>query len=221
MDLTLSEKLLLLSIRPEKGGYYVSASGARDYSLLGALLIEMEQNGFLDFNGDRIAGQPARTPSALYDYLLGKVLASGKPRKISYWLSTPGISKSRIRKSVLQSLVSKQEVRMVDRHFLFFSWKTPFLQSGSSASRLTGELKRMVYKLPDQTEDILLLALLEPAQLLPKVYPDRKQRKIVREKIKTLQTGNLVPEAVRMAIRNAAAVSVALSAGVAAAARGR
>jgi len=103
-DLTLSEKLLLLSIHPEKGGYYFSTSGAREYSLLGAVLIEMEQAGYLKFDGNRIVGQSVRTHSSLYDYLLEKILASGKSRKIGYWLGSPGISKTRIRKSVLQSL---------------------------------------------------------------------------------------------------------------------
>ena len=221
MNLTLSEKLLLLSIHPDKGGYYFSTSGARDYALLGALLIEMELAGYLKFEGNRITGQPARTHSPTYDYLLGKILASGKSRKMGYWLNTPGISKSRIRKSVLQSLITKKEVRMQVKHFLFFSWKVPGLQSGYSATRLAGDLRRIVHRIPDESEDILLLTLLEPAQLLRRIFPDRKQHKIVREKIKSLQTGSQVPEAVRNAIRSAAAVTVAVSAGVAAAARGR
>lgn len=221
MSLTLSEKLLLLSIRPEKGGYYFSSSGARDYSLLGALLIEMEQAGYLKFDGTRVIGQPGRTHSLAYDYLLERILATGKSRKIQYWLSTPGISKSKIRKSVLQSLVTKKEVRMEEKHFLFFSWKVPCLQAGNSARRLSGDLRRIVRKVPDETGEILLLTLLEPAQLIRRVFPDRKQHKMVREKIKALQTGNLVPEALRHVLRSAAAVTVAVSAGVAAAARGR
>lgn len=221
MNLTLSEKLLLLSIHPEKGGYYFSTAGARDYALAGALLIEMEEAGCLKFDGDRIVGQPVRTSSSLYDYLLGRILASSKPRKIGYWLSSAGISKAQARKSVLQSLVTKHEVKMVDRHFLFFSWKIPFLQTGNSVNRLSAGLRRIIYKVPDETEDILLLTLLEPAQLIRRVFPDRKQHRMVRDKIKLLQTGSQVPEAVRTAIRSAAAVTVAVSAGVAAAARGR
>lgn len=220
-NLTLSEKILLLAIRPEKGGYFMEASSALQYSLTGALFLEMERAGNISFEDKLIRLKSTRTDSPVVAYLIEKLSASSKPRRIGYWLTALSISKPKVKRGLLDALEAKREVRLADRKFLFFKWKKVYLQSGNSSSSLVHDIRRMIMKPADSVDDIYFLSMVEASKLLSRIFPDRHQRKNARDKIKQLKTGSQVPEAVRMAIQTAAAIaaSVTVNTALSAAAR--
>lgn len=199
----------------------MEASGALPYSLIGALLLDMERTGNIAFENKLVVVKSTRTDNPVTAYLLEKISASPRPRKTGYWLTALSVSKSKIKRGLLDCLASKREVRLVDRKFLFFKWKKAYLQSGNSAAGLVNDIRRMTMSPVESVDDIYLLSMVEASKLLSRIFPDRHQRKSAREKIKQLKAGNQVPESVKQAIQAAAAVasSIAVSAAVSGASR--
>jgi hypothetical protein len=99
-------------------------------------------------------------------------------------LSRWGFSGRKIRALVYQSLAAKGEIKLVERKFLFFRWKIPVLMPKNHAYNIINSIKSMVVRGPGVPEEIYMLSLLEPAELLRRIYPDRGLRKQARLKIK-------------------------------------
>ncbi|RLE17804.1 MAG: GPP34 family phosphoprotein, partial [Acidobacteria bacterium] len=72
MKLTLSEQLLLLALKDEKGTVVSKAGIALDFGLAGALLLEMTVSGRINIRDGKLIVQNA-TPSG--DPLIDEVLA--------------------------------------------------------------------------------------------------------------------------------------------------
>ncbi len=215
---TLSEKLILLAIRPEKGGISAFSSPAMDLVLTGAVMLELAMAGHIRIADkrieviDRSAGSPAQT------YLLDKMAGSPQPRKIQYWLNSLRISMKKIRAVVYQSLVEQRQIRLEERRFLFFRWQKPFLNPGNHASQVIDKVKRLINQPSQESEETFLLLLLEPAQLIRRIYPDRTMRKAARMKIRQFRDHNLSSQAVQQATDVSKAIHMVLAARRAAAA---
>jgi len=210
--LTLSEKLLLLAVRPEKGGLTGISGDEIDYSLVGAVLLEMTLSRHLAFVNNRVEILAERSDTVLYTYMLERMARSPRPRKIGHWLEPFTISKKRILAELYQSLVHKKEIRLEDRHFLFFKWKKPFLAPGNHAYNLINEIKNLIYQTCERPEDIFLLTLLEPGGLLRRIYPERGMRNQARQKIRQFLEKNQSSESVIQAVQTAKAIKIAITA---------
>ena len=134
-NLTICETLLLLSIHPEKGGYFLSTHGTLDLNLLGASILDMELSGLVKLDGKLVIVQSGNPKDEANAYLYEKLTAVSRPRRIGYWLSTISVSKRKLRNHLLTSLVARREIRMVEKSFLFFRWRVPYLQTGNSVDR--------------------------------------------------------------------------------------
>jgi len=219
-NLSISEKLLLLSIHPEKGGYLLSTHGTLNLILLGASFLDMELNGQVKLDGKLVILQSGKPKDEANAYLYEKISAASRPRRIGYWLSAMSVSKRKLRNHLLNSLVAKREIRMVEKSFLFFRWRVPYLQTGSSLQKLVVRIRLKISGPIDLTKDIYLLSMLEPAWLLKRIFPDRTQWRNARQRIKQLKAG-VIPDSVRQAVQTASSVaaSVAIHAAIASSAR--
>jgi hypothetical protein len=219
-NLTICETLLLLSIRPDKGGYFLSTHGTLDLNLLGASILDMELSGLVKLDGKLVILQSGNPKDEANAYLYEKLAAASRPRRIGYWLSTMSVSKGKLRNHLLNSLVARREVRMVEKSFLFFRWRLPYLQTGNSVQKLVGRIRLKINGPIDMPEDIYLISMLEPARLLKRIFPDRALRRNASQRIRQLKAG-AVSEAVRQAVQAASAVaaSVAIQAVIASSAR--
>ncbi len=217
-ELTISEKILLLSVHPEKGGYFMAQSGSLDLSLRGALILDLELAGAIRLEDKLVVPQKSAVQGEPAAYLLEKIRSSAKIRKVSHWLNSFSVSRKLIRQEIIKSLIEKKELRLVEKHFLFFRWKVPARQSGNSTPWIINDIKNTIMKPGDSREDLYLVTLIESAQLLPKIYKDRAAVKEAKRRLKLIKAGNQVPEAVKQAIQAAAmvATSVAVSAAVSA-----
>jgi len=214
-ELTVNEKLLLLAIRPEKGGISGLPSHTLDFVLLGATFLELDLSRNVNINEKRIELVSGKTNTPLHAYVLEKLAKSSRHRRISHWLSTISISKRKVRAGIYDSLVQKREIKLEERHFLFFKWKKPFLMPGNHVYNIIDKIKTIISQGPGFPEDVYLMTLLEPAQLLKRIYPDRAMRRQARLKIKG--AGNQSPEALRQAFETAGEVSVSVISSIAAA----
>jgi hypothetical protein len=216
--LTLCEKLLLLAVRPEKGGLTGISSQEIDFALVGAVLLELTLTRNVIIRDKRVEVLSDKSSSALHNYVLERLSHSSKPRKIRHWMEPFTISKKKVRAELYQSLVQKREIRLEDRHFLFFRWKKPFLSAGNHVYNLVDKVKNHILQAPENSEDIFLLAMLEPAELLKRIYPERSMRRSARMKIKHFFEKNQSSEIVLQAMETVNAVKAAISARRAAAA---
>jgi len=216
-DLTLSEKLLLLAIRPGKGGIMGLVSTSLDFTLLGAVILELALKQRVNIIDKRVEVISADYSTEAWKYLLEKMRGSSKPRKISHWMNHPTFSKRKLKMAIYHSLVIKKEIRLEDRHFLFIRWKKPFLHPAHHASQLIFKVKDIVSGGSDHPEDIYLLTLLEVTGLLRRIYTERAARYAARTKIKQFQMFNTSSESIRQAIETAKMVRSAIITSVAAA----
>lgn len=210
-QLALGERLLLMAIRPEKGGIS-SFSTAIDLVVAGAAFLEMTMAGNVCLTNGRVEILQMETRVPLYQYLLGKMAAAQNPRKIDHWLNSFRISMNKVKGEVYQSLVRRREIRMVERRFLCFRWKKPFLAPGNHVSQVIDKVKRELSQPGGSQEGIYLLLLLEPAGLLRRIYPDKVMRKSAKAKIRQFRENNLSSETVVQAICVVKAIHRAIAA---------
>jgi hypothetical protein len=215
-DLTLSEKLLLLAIRPGKGGIMGLASQSLDFGLVGAVILELALDRRVNVTNKYVEILTAQYNNPAQGYLLEKMALSSRPRKITHWMNSMVVSKRKLKSAVYESLVQKKEVKLEDRHFLFFRWKKPFLSPVHHASQVIFKVKDLVIGGSDNPEDIYLLTLLEAAYLLRRIYPDCQSRRSVKKKIKQFETVHTNSETVKQAIENAKAVKASIAISIAA-----
>jgi hypothetical protein len=210
--LSLSEKLLLLAIRPGKGGLSGFNIQEIDYALVGAVLLELTLTRNVVISNKRVEVINNKSNSELHSYVLERISRSPHPRKIRYWMDPFTLSKKRIRTALYQSLAVKHEIRLEDRKFLFFKWKKPFLAGGNHVYNLVDQIKSHILQKPENPEDIYLLLLLEPAELLKRIYPERSMRKSARVKISQFLEKNQSSETVIQALETIKAIKAAIAA---------
>ncbi len=183
-ELTLAEKLLLLAVRPQKGGIMAFPSMTINYCLLGAGVYELILSGNMVLHDRKLEVISGQTSGAFHAFLLEKTKKSVRPRSVGYWLSRWSFSGRKMRSLVYHSLAAKDEIKMEERKFFFFKWKIPVLMPKNHVYNIINSVKSIVTRGPGVPEEIYLLSLLEPAELLKRIYPDRGLRKAARLKIK-------------------------------------
>jgi hypothetical protein len=215
-ELTLGEKLLLLAVRPNKGGIMWTSVQSIDFCLLGATILEMEQSGNVTISEKRVIVNRDISTSTLYNYFLEKMVNANRPRKIGHWMEAFVISKKRVRNELYQSLVQKREIKLEDRHFLFFTWKKPWLTPSNHTWNLINNIKNQVYQNSENLHDLYLAALLEPAELWRRIYPEWGKRRSAKQKIKQYLDKTYQSETMAHGIESVKAVRQAIQASVAA-----
>jgi hypothetical protein len=209
-ELTLGEKLLLLTIRPNKGGVLWIPSHTIDFCLIGATILEMEHSGNISIMDKRVKVNRDVSSSSLFNYLLEKMGKANRPRKIGYWLGSFSISKKRVRNELYQSLVQKREIKLEDKRFLFFTWKKPWLTSSNHTWNLINSIKNHGYQNTDNLDDLYLAALLEPADLWGRIYPEWAMRRSAKQKIKQYLDKSHPTETITHAVESVKAVRRAI-----------
>lgn len=213
----LAQKLYLLGIHPEKGGIVYQSGTAMDYVIVGGLLMEMYLNKNIKFDNKRIVLLSDKSDNLTHRFLLQKMSKAKRPRRISSWINKFYYSLNFIRGEVRDGLVSKRLVKIEDKRFLIFKWKKPFATNKQVLYKLVDEVKESIMRGTTDEETLILLSFIQPAGLLPRLFPDRQERKKARTRLKEMLVGNHVSAAVADAISasQAVAASVAVSAAAA------
>lgn len=214
--ISLSEKLYLLAIDPEKGGLASTTQTALDYVLVGALFMELYWNKKIRFDARKIVVLSNKGETKLHQLLLDKMSKARRPRSISSWINRFYGLQKRIRNEVENGLEQKQLIKRQARKFMFVRWKKPVICNNADQTNLTSELKDCLIAGTNDEEQLVLLSFIAPAGLLYRLFPDRKQRKNARRRLKNIMAGNRVSAAVADAISAAHALtaSIAVSAAV-------
>ena len=212
----LTEKLYLLSIHPKKGGIIFSARTASDYVILGSLFLELHLSRNIQFEGKRIVLLNSKSENRIKEYLLEKMARTDRNIKVGRWFNKFYFSLKHIRGRIQQNLSEKRIIRMQEKHFLFFKWKSPVIMNRQVVYHLIDEVERIIFKGSDLEEDLFLISLLQTAGLMRRVFNSKEKRIEGRRRIKEMMSGNQISFAHTEAINAAKTISSSIKAVVAA-----
>lgn len=205
-SISLSQKIYLLGIHPNKGGIISTAYTAMDYCLLGMLFLELYQEGNIKFENKRIVVLHTKSDNKIHRFILEKLSKSKKPLRIAHWINKFYFSLKHIRKMVQTELMERRLIKMNQKRFLFFTWKKPYIQNKQFVFKLVSEIENRIFARPETKEEIFLLTFVKPAGLLRRIFPQRDKRKLANKRIIRLMKENQGSTAVADAISAAKAV---------------
>ena len=199
-ELLLPETLYLLSIHPEKGGLVNSAGFSLDYSVIAACIMELQQKGNIEVEGNHIVVRSFKSDNPVCEFILSKFRKFNRPLKINRWLHRIRYSIRYILKELKKGLYNKGFISLEDRKFLFFRWQRPRLVDKKRVRELVDSITAMIFSGQKNDELQPLIAVLEPAGLLKRLVPDRQRRKDARRRIKLMNLDSAVSIALKKAI---------------------
>ncbi len=215
--LTLSEQLLLLALKDEKGTVVSSASIALDYGLIGALLMELAMADRIAVR-DRHLGvlKSEATGDDLLDELMAHITGrDGKPKAVRYWLPRLARKIKKLRHRVAERLVNTGILRREDRRILgiFPSVRYPTVNPLPELE-VREKLKNTILMETEPGCDVVVLAsLLKACNLVTEVF-DKRSKKQAMRRLKKLSADEPIAKAVGETV---AAVQAAVTASITAA----
>ena len=183
--LTVTEELFLLSLVEKKKSIAVSSSIELDYSLAGALLVELALNNYLVFADKQklkvVNSQPLGI--AWLDDLLEHMLKKGQPKKITYWISLYGANPKKLKHNLLASLQAKGILKDEEKRFF---WVIPYaeysLKNASAKYALKQKLRAVVLGGETATShEIVLLSLLKASNMLDHLFTHDEFKSAVKQ----------------------------------------
>jgi len=187
MNLTLTDKLILLALDDDKGTFSDFAQGF-EYALAGAVLLELNLNELMELKDQKVQVKPgAKTDDQVLMPYFALLKAAKKDRKIDYWLDKLSFRFEDIIKGVTDRLISQGILRKEEKTYLwvFTSKKYP-----TSNPRPENELRRnliaMIENRQEPTvEDLMLISLVDACELNIEVY-GKEKTKVHQKRIKAL-----------------------------------
>ena len=207
----LSQKLYLLGIHPEKGGLISASYHVINFVLVGALFLELFQNGNIKFEEKKVVFQNDKTSNPVHRFMLEKIRQKPNPVKMATWINKFRFSQKYFRKETQLGLVNSRLIKMEPHQFLFFKWEKSQILNHQVVYKLVSEIENQVFKGTENEEEIMLLSMLKPAGLLKRIFPEREKRKMATVKLKKMMIDNQVSEAVSQAIAAAQAVAATVA----------
>ncbi|NOY22711.1 MAG: GPP34 family phosphoprotein [Acidobacteria bacterium] len=218
MKLTLSEQLLLLALKDEKGTVVSKAGMAVDFGLAGALLLELTMDERIDIRDGKLVVQNA-TPSGdpLHDEVLTILAAkAGKLKPMKYWVPRLASKMRKLRHKIADRLVLSGILRLEKKRILsiFPSVRYP-TANPLPELKVREQLKHTVLEGNSPSmETRMILNLVKACNLSDEVF-GKDKRKQVKVRFKQLEqepgdseiVGKAVSEAVQ-AVQAAIMISI-------------
>jgi hypothetical protein len=210
VDLTLEEKVFLLSRNPDSGRD--RATYGIDPALGGAVLVELARRGCIQVVDGRVSRENAPGPAPqLHRDALSRIESEGRERKVRRWVDKlPGALDMQERIGV--SLAEKGLVSDGRTKFLGFTQKKfPRTETGNEVARPLEQavVGALTGTDPAPTEDVKLLAALLSAARLLNHFVERAQRKEARERARAFTDEAPVADAVAASVKATEAAIVA------------
>lgn len=215
--LSLAEKLLLLALHDQKGSVVLSASGALQYGLAGALILDLFFRNRITLAEKNIRVIDATpTGDSLLDQVLELISSSGKQKNPKHWIYKIDRKVKGIKNQITDALVEKEILRREEHRLLWvFHYNRYPTRNISPEQEIRQRIQNIVLMNhpPDET-DRALISLLKACSLVNEVFP-KEQRKQAKKRIKEISEDEKVGKAVSDIV---AEITAAVTAGVIAAA---
>lgn len=203
--LSIPEKLLLLSIHPEKGGIMGNVGFALDFSIIAGFILEFINNGLIEINDGRVKIISRKPGCLTHRMILSRFDKFNEPLKLWRWFNRLGYSVKPVKNELKSGLAEKRLIRLEGRRFLFFRWQKPFLTERMAVRELISDIDKRVFSSFAAGKPEPILSLIEPAGLMPRLFPEKQKRRLARKRLKQMNVDNEVSIALKRAISAARA----------------
>ena len=212
--LSLPEELLLLAIHDEKGTVVTSASIALNYGLLGAILMELALEGYIETRDKKITIKKRNyRGNDIYNEVFKHIKGAPKGKDAKYWINRLNMKIKKLRERMLDQLVDKKILRKDEKTVL---WIFPSKKYPTKNAEPELEIRTRIRKVvlhgnkPDERTAILI-TLINSCSLVNEIF-SREERKEAKKKIKEIMKSDVITKAVTDSV---AAVQTAIITGVA------
>lgn len=213
MKLSVSERLLLLALHPNKNRFLFS-SQVLITGVVGSVLIELSALGFIEIDNNEIKFKHQKQKLEDYQLIVSeKIKNSLKGKKVRRWISKIAMNGGKLRWMVIEGLEKKKMVRIIKKKFLFIPYREVLLLNGSFRNKEISHLRGIVFKKMDaETDDISLLALMHACKMHRVISKDRQELKLLKKKMKSIIEKHQIAKGVDTVIKEMqAAVMVAIT----------
>ena len=212
MNLSLKEKLLLLSISNKTGWPYANNIS---YALAGAIIIELVESKKLTLSENKLI---VRNTKHLGDNILDDVILrirkKEKKLKIKRWVSKIGLAPRKYKKEIFERLISKKILTKETSRFMGIIPITKYpLKNHKIKEEYIEDLRDLINGKNDDEELKILLCLLAALNIYGRLFKNKEEKKIAKKMVKEIKNSSEIGKAVDQAIRevNAAVVAAVVS----------
>ncbi|HCY42171.1 MAG TPA: hypothetical protein DHV48_12585 [Prolixibacteraceae bacterium] len=202
-ELKLSEKLFCLSVNPKSGGILMNASAALGITLAGSVFVELIKNELVTLeNGHVHLINPTVQNDEIHEFFLKPIRQREKDRKIRNWIAWFNGRNRKIRKIFMRDLVRKHILRVEEKRFLFIPYNKVYLKNRELVETFSKEIRNTLLGKSEPSDDSVILSVMSAkTNLLPRIFPERAQRKLAASNLKKLPETTIskaVQEAIEM-----------------------
>ena len=190
-ELSLLESLHLLAIEDKKG-HFLPDSIAFPYCLGGAILLELSLLDKIEVVENKVIVKDRHLPKdILLAELFSLILNKNKAKSLRYWIEVFGNKSRKIRKTTVETLISKGILTKKDSKILWVIPNTKYPTVNPTPElNLRKRLTRIITTNESgSVKDIMLISLVDTCKLNSEVY-GKKQAKLYNKAIKKLLTDN-------------------------------
>lgn len=211
--LTLSEKLLLLSLHDEKGKAVASTIIALPYGLSGALLLDLYLSGHIEFVDKQVKVIRSDAIShPVHKQVLALLSSSDRLRDAKYWLNNIHSKVNKIDNRIAEQLVQKGILSKQEHSFLWLiNYNRYPTRDEQPEQDIRSHIKKVVLGgIAASEEDIALLSLVQACELSNEVF-DKNERKEATKRIEELVEGQKIGNAIKQIVQDIQAALVVLN----------
>jgi hypothetical protein len=219
MELSLKEKFLILAYHPEKG---IRIAGSfMSYGIGGAILMELAELGKISIEKKRVKLLSTQnTGDAALDNAIELLRKSTRPMRIKSLIGKIAHKPLKFKKLLINRLVDKRILKAERKRFLIFPYYRYPTYKKEYRNDLIDKLRMLILKKTEVDNDTVMLAGLAGAcQFINKFFPTKRERKIVKPRVKEIMADSQVDKAIDetiRAIQAAVIVSVTTTAAISA-----
>ena len=188
MELSITEKFLLLAQHPEKGKFIISGIHIQ-YGIVGALLLEMSLENRIDLQNIILTLKTTKSHHNLtIAEIENQIRSVSKPKKINRWMNKLSRKSKKFKKTILDQLVRKHIIRIEQRSFLgIIPYQKHYLINRKLRSQQIQHLKTAILSNKTITsDDIVMMGLIEACKMQSILTSDKSELKIIKQKLKEI-----------------------------------
>jgi Golgi phosphoprotein 3 len=216
MKLNLIEEFLLIALDDDKGKFVIDSTYL-SHGLAGAILLEMALREKIDISGDTLKLVDDKYELEMVINKVIDQIKAAPQQKVKNWIELLAKQANELKKDTLLRLENKGILRKEEHKIL---WVIP--NNKYPTSNITPENK-VRQRLDDvihngaksETQDIMLLSLIEVSDLTKEAFRNKEDYAIVKERIKAVTQDIKISQVINKSIREIqAAIMVALMSAV-------
>jgi len=205
-----AEKFLLLIMHPEKPRYVIPET-AINPGLFGAIFVDLSIEGKIEFEDKRIKAKSSYTKiSKAHDEILRKIAASKKRKKIKRWIAGFAWKGRKYRHMILHDLARDGKIRLEDKRFIIFPYKSAYLIDRKYRESQLKELNDIILTGKSlDVETASILGIIEACKMHKVLTRNKESLKMIKSNLKEMVKHDSVSQEVKQVIAEMQAAAVA------------